>query len=293
MVKIQNNSPAHSSPRQHDEASIVASTPAQSTGLTARNDTDARGNTLSGLPPRAGRLPDDGTSPRKRQRLAVFEAGTTPAMQPTQAKQFANATTPAKFLVDHLKSQDLADMLGELNAQFSGKWAFGGSVALNIHAADLKVDIARPFHDADIFINRDRHQSFIEEQKMGTRACAFLKPGAESGDRSHFKYKGTLVDFIPTGSYRKKLDDQIVWISGIPVRSLKYLIDAKTHDQSDSLEPELAAKATVDLAILKNLQKRQIERAALDATPTQNAAVAVGSQTPAVARRVLRFGEPT
>jgi len=298
MIRFPKVDPARTNSLSGDEAGSAgpSSTPSGHPPPAAAGE-QARMGVLAGLPPRVGSPADGGSAARKRPREAApasTEASFAVAA-PVLRAPVIDPAIAAGFIARHLKNQDLVDMVTALDKQFSGYWAFTGSVALNIHAAELDGKIARPFHDADILIDRNNYQSFCARQlDEGKRNPAFLNPGLESGDRTHYKFKQMLVDFVCPDTDRKKIKDQIELVSNIPVRSLRFLIGSKKCDLGDSFQPERDKKARIDVPILERLLEKKAARDALDiagaqAGSMQPAAGAPDLSPPEKLKRKLQF----
>ncbi len=181
-----------------------------------------------------------------------------------RVREFARISIPpydpqvaTNFIVEHLKSQVLADLKLELDRQFHGGWAFTGSVALNVHAAALDGEMARPFQDVDVLVNVTDRQVFAAKQLTDQRNPAFLNPGVESGDPTHYRFKGILVDMVDSGSMRKKVRMQSEEVCGVPVKTLKLLIDAKIAFAEPTETGALPMRAQKDLAILERLRDKK------------------------------------
>lgn len=174
-----------------------------------------------------------------------------------------------KFLVERLQAPVLAQLVAYLHRELPSAWAFTGSVAMNIHAADLDGRQIRDFGDADVQIDENRFAAFeraLADPSSGA-LLALPAPGGVGGGDMHYRFNGLAVDLVKNKRTTAPGLSEQETVAGIPVLSLAALRRRKMQDSQIGIDPTRAGKARNDLVLLDQLiSKRDAALAAPTAT---------------------------
>ena len=252
--------PGRASKRRRIDADVAGLPPrvGAASGLTVTPPSSPRNAPPPGLPVAplgnaAAAMPDDGFSTPVR------------ATGMPEADEIENLRS-TKFLHRYMNNPvTLSKLTAYFSREASSSWAFTGSVALNLHAAQLTKRTVRNCADADIQIDSNSYDNFVDKIRARGSQEPIIPPAMGSGD-THYQFDGMDVDLV-----RGELGKDPVWtardtIEGIPVLSLKAL---KAHKIAAARGPheEGIEKARKDLVEIEKLIDIVDKRAAARPQP--------------------------
>ena len=185
-----------------------------------------------------------------------------------------------KFLVERLQAPVLAQLVVYLQRELPSAWAFTGSVAMNIHAADLDGRKIRDFADADVQIDENPFAAFERAQANPSSGGLLTPPtpGGIVGGNMHYHFNGLAVDLVKNKRTTAPGLSEQETVAGIPVLSLAALRRRKAQECHLGIDPARAAKARRDVVLLDELiGRRDAAQAALIAT-AQDSSLAAGTK---------------
>ena len=198
---------------------------------------------MAGSPRASGAPPSCPTTPVKATGMPQLDA-------------IANRAS-TRFLVDRLQSPALAQLVVHLHRELPSAWAFTGSVAMNIHAADLDGRKIRDFADADVQIDEDAFAAFERRQAVPFGDSLLTPPAAAGSGDAHYRFNGLAIDLVKNkrGTYPALSAQET--IAGIPVLTLAALRHRKAADCDHGFDFARAAKARRDVPLLDDLISRR------------------------------------
>ena len=161
----------------------------------------------------------------------------------------------AALLAGLLKRPDLASLHTQLMAKFHDHWAFGGSVALQLHSLQRNAGRGREPQDVDIEMAELQHDRLFDALKSerGT-GCLKKAIAADGTPETYFLFDDELkVDLIRNTTQERRHSARFERICGVPVVSLAALKSLKNCDLDDPIE-SIRNKAKTDLATIKKLE---------------------------------------
>ena len=159
------------------------------------------------------------------------------------------------MLVGLLKRPDVASLHAQLMVKFHDHWAFGGSVALQLHSLQRNAGRGREPQDVDIEMAELQYDLLFGALKSerGT-GCLKKAIAADGTPETYFLFDDKLkVDLIRNSNQERRPSARFETICGVPVVSLTALKSLKGYDLDDPVE-SIRKKAKNDLATIKKLE---------------------------------------
>lgn len=154
--------------------------------------------------------------------------------------------------LDRIGKPALAKLAAWTNQHAGGRWAFTGSVALNMHSLALEGQIVRPCADADIQLAHHACAVFLNYADDASASTACLPRSKPNGDPTQRIFEDMPVDVVSAGEHGSLVRSDSILIGNVPVLTLAALKTLK-EAQLVSQCGEHRRKAEQDLPTIMRL----------------------------------------